>query len=400
MRLIFLYVVIFGCVLGACNENGENKSQTSTEGSENSKAKLPERVLSRFEFLLNHQVDSLAFPRSLKQNGETRVVKSSDWTSGFFPGNLILIGGLLGDDLYLNKAAEWLVYLEKEKYNDRTHDMGFKINCSYGQALVYRKSNSYEQILIESARTLSSRYNEKVGCIKSWDFGKDKWVFPVIIDNMMNLELLFRSTILSKDSSYYHIAMSHATKTMQNHFRPDNSSYHVIDYDPDNGQVLQRLTHQGYNAESSWARGQAWGLYGFTMAYRYSKNKQFLDQAVKIANYIISHPNLPSDKIPYWDFDDPNIPNTPRDVSAASVIASALIELSDYVDNDLYLTFGSEMITSMVDGYLLDEQSVEPFILNHATGNMPKSDEINVPIVYGDYYFLEALTRLNQIQPN
>src|SRR5690606_16809260 len=174
----------------------------------------------------------------------------------------------------------------------------------------------------------------KVGCIRSWDHGKDKWEFPVIIDNMMNLELLFYATKVTGDSSFYHIAVSHADTTMKHHFRSDYSTYHVVDYDLETGRVRAKLTHQGVADESAWARGQGWALYGYVLMYRETKDKKYLEPATNVADFILNHPNLPDDKVPYWDFDDPAIPNTYRDASAASLIASALIELAGYHDGD------------------------------------------------------------------
>lgn len=349
---------------------------------------------SRFQNLLNYEVDSLKFPRSLEKDGSVRERPSSDWTSGFYPGSLLYIYRLTSDEAYFEAAKKWLPFIVKEKWNDRTHDMGFKVYCSLGNANEIEPSEELKSDLLQSAKTLASRYNPTVGCIKSWDFGKDRWQYPVIIDNMMNLELLFEATRLSNDSSYYYKAVSHATNTMANHYRPDYSSYHVIDYDEESGQVRNRLTHQGIDVESVWSRGQAWGLYGFTMVYRYTKNPIFLDHAIHIAEFIMGQENMPADFIPYWDMKDPDIPNVYRDASAAAISASALFELSAYSGNDHYSDYASKILHSLnSDSYVIAPDVDVPFILKHSTGDYPKNDELDVPISYADYYFLEAMYR-------
>ena len=208
--------------------------------------------------------------------------------------------------------------------------MGFKIYCSFGNGYRLLKNALYKEVILQSARTLSRRFNAVAGVLRSWDHSRDKWDYPVIIDNMMNLELLFAATRLSGDSSFYKIAVTHANTTMKHHFRPDYSSYHVIDYDSTTGAVRKKNTHQGFAHESAWARGQAWALYGYTMCFRETRDPVYLKQAEQVANFILSHPNLPRDKVPYWDFNAPGIPAEPRDASAAAIIASALYELSGY----------------------------------------------------------------------
>jgi unsaturated chondroitin disaccharide hydrolase len=214
----------------------------------------------------------------------------------------------------------------------------------------------------------------------------------------MNLELLFEATKLSGDSSFYKIAVSHANITMKNHFRPDYSSYHVVDYDTATGGVRKKQTAQGYADESAWARGQAWGLYGYTMCYRETKNKKYLDQAEHIASFILHHPNLPEDLVPYWDFDAPNIPNEPRDASAASVMASALYELSTYSKNkNEYRKTADKIIESLTKSYRSAIGENKGFILLHSTGSKPANSEVDVPLIDADYYYLEALLRMKKL---
>ncbi len=251
--------------------------------------------------------------------------------------------------------------------------------------------------VIEAARTLSLRFNKTAGVTKSWSSNK-KWQYPVIIDNMMNLELLFAATRFSNDSSFYRIAVAHANTTMKNHFRADHSSYHVIDYDSTTGNVLKRNTAQGFADESAWARGQAWGLYGYTMCYRETKDPAYLQQADWIANFILDHPNLPKDKIPYWDYNAPGNGEQPRDASAAAITASALYELSTFSHNKKKYKKAADMILkNLTNHYRPALNSAHGFILQHSTGHKPANSEVDVPIIYADYYYLEALLRSKQM---
>jgi unsaturated chondroitin disaccharide hydrolase len=341
----------------------------------------------------------LVVPRALR-DGKLFMVPSRDWTSGFFPGMLWYMHDLTGDDYWKQNAEKYTAYIEREKTNGGTHDMGFKIYCSFGNGYRITNNESYRDIMIESARTLITRYNDTIGCIRSWDHNNDKWVFPVIIDNMMNLELLFWATKATGDSIFYQIAVDHANTTIKNHFREDNSSFHVIDYDPATGNVLNRHTHQGYAHESAWARGQAWGLYGYTMSYRETGIKEYLEQAQKIADFMINHENMPEDLVPYWDYNAPNIPNEPKDVSAATIMSSALFELSTMVPerSDYYLEMANKILNNVSANYRSEPGTNKGFLLDHSTGHLPGNHEIDVPIIYADYYFLEALIRRDQLK--
>jgi hypothetical protein len=344
--------------------------------------------------------DSMAIPRSLQEDGSLDVTTSKTWTSGFYPGTLWQLYGFSKNEALKKEAEKWSAIVEKEKLDSGTHDLGFKVFCPFGTAYRLTDDEHYREVFVTAARTLSTRFNPKVGAIRSWDHHADVWDFPVIIDNMMNLELLFETTIATGDSSFYHIAKQHALTTLKNHFRPDHSSYHVIDYNPDTGEVENRHTHQGAYHESAWARGQAWGLYGFTAAYRYTREPAFLEQAKIIAQYFFTHPNLPEDLIPYWDFDAPKIPDEPRDVSAATIAASGLLELAEYD------TGNAAQYLAWADGILLSLENEKyqtdaiPFFLKHSTGNLPAGSEIDVPIVYADYYYMEALLRRLAIEQN
>lgn len=337
-------------------------------------------------------------PRTLDK-GELKLVASRDWTSGFFPGELWFLYQYTGKQEWLNQAKAFTALMEPEQFNGKTHDMGFKVYCSVGTGYRITKDKHYADVIIQSAKTLATRFNPKTGVIRSWDHSTDKWVNPVIIDNMMNLELLFEATALTGDSSFYKIAVSHANTTMKNHFRPDYSSYHVVDYDPNTGAVLKKQTHQGYSHESAWSRGQAWALYGYTMCYRFTKDPAYLKQAENVARFILNHKNMPADLVPYWDFDAPNIPNEPRDASAAAVIASGLYELSDYSKNkNLYLQKADKMLNSLSTKYISPIGENKGFILVSSTGSKPSDSEVDVPLSYADYYYLEALLRYKSLK--
>jgi hypothetical protein len=338
------------------------------------------------------------FPKTF-QNDSLQTSSSGWWCSGFYPGSLLYIYEQTKDTVLYNEAIRMLPLLAKEQYNTNTHDLGFMMYCSFGNAFRLDSNNEYKKILLNSARSLSTRFNPKTGCIKSWDSKPSD--FLVIIDNMMNLELLFWATHETGDSSFYKIAITHANTTMQNHFRPDYSSYHVLNYNPETGAVQQKKTAQGAADNSAWARGQSWGLYGYTVMYRETKNKKYLDQANHIANFILTNKNLPADKIPYWDYDAPNIPNAPRDASAASIMASALIELSSYVDKEnskKYMDVAETILRNLSSpNYKAAVGTNGGFILKQSVGNMPQHSEVNVPLTYADYYFLEAMKRYKAV---
>jgi hypothetical protein len=343
----------------------------------------------------------LVFPRTSK-DGVLKLVASNDWTSGFFSGNLWMMYELTGNEQWKDKALPFTLPLEKQKLNNKTHDVGFMMYCSFGQAIKHTSDANFKEILIQTAKTLSSRYNPTVGCIRSWDHGKHKWDFPVIIDNMINLELLLWAAKETGDQKFKEIAIKHAQTTMKHHFRSDYTTYHVVDYNPNTGEVRSKVTNQGYSDSSAWARGQAWGLYGYTMMYRETQMKEFLIQAENIAAYILSQPSMKDKGIPYWDFNAPNIPNEPLDASAAAVIASALYELSSYSENgEDYLKNADRIIKQLSSfNFLSPVNENNGFLLMHSTGSKPHNSEIDVPLVYADYYYLEALIRKrNKVSP-
>ena len=346
--------------------------------------------------------DASTFADSLWANppkeklGTRRNCNIYDWTSGFFPGSLWYAYELTGDADLKNEAIDYTNRMfPVSKYKDN-HDIGFMINCSYGNAMRLAPNDSIMDVIVETAENLCSRFNVQIGCIRSWDFGH--WNYPVIIDNMMNLDLLFNATNLTGNQKYKQVAIKHAYTTMKHHFRPDFTSFHVVSYN-DDGSVELKGTHQGKNDDSAWARGQGWAVYGYTSCYRETKDVKFLNQAVNVAEMIIKR-NVASDKVCYWDFDAPIKMETPRDASAAAVIASAFLELSTFAENgDRYFDYAEEILKSLSSKkYLSEKGQNKGFVLMHSVGSLPHGSEIDTPINYADYYYLEALKRYNDLK--
>ncbi|WP_281643680.1 glycoside hydrolase family 88 protein [Bacteroides zoogleoformans] len=382
-------------LLPSCSNNNNDMMSAIIE-------KGLERSIEQSEFMaasLMDQPDRL--PKTTEKDGTLVTSDTHWWCSGFFPGTLWMLYEATGNKTLKKYAENYTMRIEKEQYALDTHDLGFMMNCSFGNGYRITGNKNYKKVLLQSARSLATRYNENLGVIRSWD-NKPKWMYPVIIDNLMNLELLENAYKLSQDSLFDKIANSHATVTMANHFRPDYSSCHVVDYDTIDNKALKMDTHQGYSSTSAWARGQAWGLYGYTMMYRETQNGKYLQQAINIAKFILHHPNLPEDKIPYWDFDAPNIPDEPRDASAGSIIASALLELSQCVNDDklskeFQSVAGQQLRTLSSDEYLAAPRTNGGFILKHSVGNKPRNSEVDVPLTYADYYYVEALLRYKKL---
>ncbi|MFB9054221.1 glycoside hydrolase family 88 protein [Formosa undariae] len=390
--LLLSVVLLTGC------DSKQKKSNDSDQ--------LIEKISQQLEYFptLEDTIDlgprKLFFPRTLTKSGNLKLVSKRDWTSGFYPGVLWYMYRLTEKDQWKEKAELYTSLLESEKFNDSNHDLGFKMMPSFGLGYEMTKNESYKKVLVQSARTLITRFNAKVGSIRSWDHNTDKWEFPVIIDNLMNLELLFWASKETGDPVFYNIAVTHAKTTMKNHFRNDYSSYHVVGYNPETGEVISKNTHQGYADESSWARGQAWALYGYTMIYRETKDPVFLKQAEHVANYILNIEKLPEDFVPLWDFDLKDFNSEPRDASASAVIASALLELSTFTETEeeVYIDVANKIITSLSSKkYFSEIGTNKGFLLKHSTGSKPKDSEIDVPLIYADYYYLEALSRKKEI---
>ncbi len=335
--------------------------------------------------------------RSETKDGNISLVSANDWCSGFVPGSMWMMYQYTHDRQWREEAASQTWLVDDAKYDRGTHDLGFMINNSFGKGYAITGEESLRDVMLHASRTLCTRFNPTVGCIRSWDHNRDKWDFPVIIDNMMNLEMLFRATQISGDSTFWKIAVSHANTTLKNHFRPDNSSYHVIDYNPTTGEVRKRNTAQGISDDSFWSRGQAWGLYGFTLAYRFTRDARYLEKAEGIADFLLSLPHMPADGIPYWDMKLPEYkPDTERDASSAAIYASALYELAGYADSERsarYLAQADLVTESLYRNYRAPEGTHHGFLLLHCVGHRPANSEVDVPLNYADYYYLEALQR-------
>ena len=395
---IVVVALCAGLVHLACNAadppSTTQEEQLGTYSATQAQQRLAELAVRMEGYLPELPVDSTRIPRAVNEDGSLAGVKSRDWTSGFFPGTLWMLADASGSEALRESADVWTKFIIKEQFDDHTHDLGFKVYNSLGKAYTLGEQSAYKADIIQASTTLIDRFNEKVGTIRSWDWGtKHGWIHPTIVDNMMNLEMLFEAAKLSGDSTFYYIAVAHADRTLAEHFRSDYSSYHVVDYDTATGAVRSRVTHQGLADESAWARGQAWGLYGYTMAYQQTGKPAYLAQARKLADYFFQHPNTPADRIPYFDFDAEPGEQTPRDASAATVAASAALQLAtlDPERRKRYLAWADAILSTLERPEY--QTTFPPFLLDKSTGNYPKDSEINVPINYADYYYVEALMR-------
>lgn len=362
--------------------------------------------------------DFTKFPSSVDKEGKLRFSNINDWTGGFWAGSLWYLYEYTGEEKWKSEAIKWTEALEKNQYNTNHHDIGFMMYCSYGHGYRLTQNPTYQDILIQSAKSAIRRYDPKVGLIKSWNpkmswDKKTRWQYPVIIDNMMNLELLFFASKITGDPVYKNVAIKHAEGTMKNHLRSDYSSYHVVDYDTATGKILHQQTAQGFSDNSTWARGQSWGIYGFTLMYRETKDPRFLKTAKGMADFYLDHKNLPSDKIPYWDYnvnqpgykpdweyDASKYSFIPRDASAAAIASSAMLELSTYLGKDGKKYYkGAEKILESLSSpaYMAEPGTNENFILKHSIGSIPHGGGAT-PEIYADYYFLEALMRYKKMK--
>lgn len=343
-------------------------------------------------------------PRNIAR-GKTdwMFVDFKDWCSGFWPGVLWYVYEGTHDPKFKKEADKFsreLTALSMMKAFD--HDLGFQIFNSFGNGYRLTKNPEYKKIILASADTLATLFNPKVGTILSWPRPVPNMEWPqhnTIIDNMINLEMLFWASKNGGSKKLYDIAVSHAKTTMKNHFRSDYTSYHAVVYNKKTGAKIKAVTHQGYADNSMWARGQSWAIYGYTMCYRETKDPVFLDFAQKVSDVYLK--DLPADLVPYWDFNDPAIPNTPRDASAAGVVASALLELSTFTKNKdkskMYRKKAEQMLTSLSSAQYQSREKNSAFLL-HSTGHKPNGSEIDAAIIYADYYYIEALLRLKKLQ--
>jgi len=351
---------------------------------------------SQYKLLETNTPDSLMprfFDPAAKKAGTS---DTKWWCSGFYPGSLLYIYEYTKEEEIRRLAEKRLGILEKEKHFTGNHDLGFMMFCSFGNAYRLLGKPEYKEAVMTAAGSLATRYRPSIQSIQSWN-SSGRLKCPVIIDNMMNLELLYWVSNNGGDARYREIALTHANTTLRHHFRPDNSSYHVLDWDLDKKEIIKKLTWQGAADSSAWARGQSWGLYGFTTMYAYSQHKPYLDQARNIAHYLLNHPNLPADKIPFWDYNAPGIPGTYRDASAGAIMASALLELAQYVnkkEKKEFVAAAVKIIRSLsAEDYLSRPGENGGFLIKQNVGSLPHKSEVNVSLTYADYYFLEAMLR-------
>lgn len=349
--------------------------------------------------------DYTMMPRNIQGTDSAwacRKASPDEWCSGFWPGILWYDFESSRDEIVREEAeryTEALEYLSRRPAFD--HDLGFLMFCSYGNAYRLTGSPKFRDIILASADTLATLFNPKVGTILSWPRNVEMLGgHNTIMDNMINLEMLFWASKNGGDKRLYDIALKHAETTMEYHFRPDGTCYHVAVYDPESGKFIKGMTHQGYSDSSTWARGQAWAVYGYTMVFRETQDRRFLDLACKVTDAYLKR--LPEDYVPYWDFDDPAIPDAPRDASAAGVVASALLELQAYVTpekRDEYRDAAVKMLASLSSEEYRSGDKRHSF-LDHSTGHKPAGSEIDAAIVYADYYYIEALLRLKKLETN
>ncbi len=397
----YLFFPFIYCVLCfSCKEVQKEKVSSEKEvGVDNFIDEQLEHAERQLTLLYTEAKTEKRIPRTVT-NGKIHWTNPTfDWTEGFFPGTCWYLYEH-SKDLKWKKAAETMqAQFEMHKYKTDNHDLGFIFNCSYGNGYRLTEDEYFKQVLIDAGNSLITRFNPTVGCIQSWEVttgwqAERGWKYPVIIDNMMNLELLFELSEITGDPKYKEVAIAHADTTLKNHFRQDGSSYHVVDYDPETGEVRKKETAQGYDHESAWARGQAWGLYGYTLCFRYTKDERYLKKAEDIANYILEHKGVPKDGVPYWDYNASNIPNETRDVSAAAITVSALIELDRYSSENYASSIDKLMKSIAGPIYTAKLGQNHNFLLKHCVGSIPHGHEIDVPLVYADYYYVEALLRL------
>ncbi|WP_372743934.1 glycoside hydrolase family 88 protein [Lutibacter sp.] len=392
-----LFAAIF--LIIACQTN---KKQThSTESIKFSADQVLDLNVIKTKSTLEKLSSYDSLPRNIDKGEKGwNFVGVKDWCSGFWPG-VVWYAYETSGDVYLKEQAEKFTNTIKPiAYTSAdNHDIGFMVYCSYGNGYRITGNESYKEIMLAAADTLATLYNPKVGSILSWPSQVHKFRHNTIVDNMMNLELLFWAAKNGENKELYTIAKNHAAVTMKYLIREDNSMFHVGSFNEETGEFLQGYTHQGYANESMWARGQTWGIYGFSIAYRETEAQEFLDTAIKLAEHYIKR--LPEDGIPFWDFDDPKIPNSPRDASAAAVAACGMLELSGLVKDPIlkekYYNAALSYIKELSSNNYLSGDTNQALLL-HSTGHYPNNSEVDVPIIYADYYYMEALVRLKKLQ--
>ncbi len=349
-------------------------------------------------------IDYTMMPRNIADSLNSwhcRRATKDEWCAGFWPGVLWYDYEYTRDEKIKSEAEKFTESLEfLSEIPAYDHDLGFLVFCSYGNGYRLTKNPEYRQVILDTADSLATLFNPKVGTILSWPREREprNWPHNTIMDNLINLEMLFWAAKNGENKCLYDIAVAHADRSMQALFRPDYTSYHVAIFDTITGNQIKAVTHQGYADDSMWARGQAWAIYGYTMIYRETKDPKYLDFVQRVADVYLS--KLPEDHVPYWDFSAPGIPDAPRDASAAAIIASGLLELSTYLQGEraeTYRTAAEKMLSSLSSDKYQSGQSKPSFLL-HSTGHWPNHSEVDASIIYADYYYIEALLRLKRLE--
>lgn len=390
-KLILIFFLVLGLISPFCADAITPNILTKNE------------ITKTFETIKKQVTGSLKviprnrFPIQTDTIGKWQTTTASGWTSGFYPGILWLLYEQSGNKDYATEARTRQSEISSQQFNTSTHDVGFIIYNSFGNAYRLVKNTNDKKIILQSAQTLAKRFNPKIGLIKSWDGTPNS--YQVIIDNLMNLELLFWASKNGGDPKLMEIAKTHAKNTARDFVRRDGSTFHLVNYNPANAKILSRTTAQGYAPTSTWARGQAWAIYGFTIAYRETGDKYFLTTARKVADYYIN--NIPADFVPYWDFSVPNKTKEPRDSSAAAIAASGLLELAELETSQVrstnYQNTATNTLASLSSKNYLNQNTKQDGVLLHGTYNK-KMGNFDRSTIWGDYYFVEALLKYLNLQ--
>lgn len=387
--LLFSFIMFSGCAMG---QSGKDEMSQLIAESFDYAAKQYQYMMTR--------IPKGMTPQSYKEKEDKFISEDIQWwCSGYYPGSLWYIYEQTGNEEIKKEAERMLELIKPNKDNTDNHDLGFMMFCSFGNGYRLTGKQEYKDVIFKTAASIATWYRPSIKAIQSWKKSQF-WNCPVIIDNMMGLELLNWVTSRGGDKKYKDISINHANTTIRSHIRKNYSSFHVVDYDLNTGKIIRKATWQGAADCSAWARGQSWGLYGFTMMYRFTHDKKYLNLARNLAKFLLNHPNLPEDKIPFWDYDAPKIPFTVRDASAASIMVSALLELGQYTrkeEAEEYLSVARKILKNLCsEQYRAQLGENGGFLLKHSTGAYVSGSEIDVPLIYADYYFLEALKRYKE----
>ena len=396
LALIILIILIPQCKNNrGAEQNGKDIDSLISENLSYAQKKIT-------YFLENLDVNT--YPGSVDDKGQLITIPAKSWEAGYLAGILWYLYDYTREEKWKIYAQQWTAGLELQKFNKNSHDLLFMLYASFGNGYKFTHDELYKDVLIVGSKTLASRYNPQLGYIKSWDafYPSQTIQFPVIIDALLANEMLFYVSRISGDSSFYKIAYKHALNTKRDFIRNDYSTYYLVEYDTILNAVKAKRTWLGYADESTWARGHARAIYGSAVVFRETGDSSFLELSKKTADFYMQHPRLPADLIPYWDFDDRDIPNAPRDASAACIAASGLLELASLLpakERDKYIDFAVRTLKSLAsDKYRNTPNENLGFILKHSTGSRSWNIEVDKPKISADYYFIESLIKLEKLK--